>query len=76
MTIAELIEMLKELDQNALVIMSKDGEGNGYSPMVDEFSTGTYEPETTWSGDFYSDAEDGEEQDEAGQRCIVLWPTN
>lgn len=30
MTVEELIELLKGADRNALVVLSKDSEGNGY----------------------------------------------
>lgn len=56
MTISELINLLQVegikngFDQE--VILSKDSEGNGYSPLSD-FSYGVYYPETTFSGEFY-----------------------
>jgi len=34
MTVAELIEQLKALDPDNIVIMSKDAEGNGVNPLV------------------------------------------
>jgi hypothetical protein len=44
MKVSELIEALKQLPQDAEVIMSQDAEGNGYSPLycLDE---GTIRPE-------------------------------
>lgn len=33
MTVAELIAELKKLPPAALVVMSRDAEGNGYSPL-------------------------------------------
>ena len=50
MKVKELIELLQKLDQEALVIMSKDAEGNSFSPL-DEVETCLYQPDSTWSGD-------------------------
>jgi len=46
MTVKELIEQLKKEDPDRLVIMAKDPEGNGYSPLSD-FWSGAYRAETT-----------------------------
>lgn len=74
MTVAEFIEKLKELPQDHQVIMSKDGEGNSYSPFSD-FGLGMYIPDSTWSGDFYGSV-DAEEIDGYEENAICLWPTN
>ncbi len=50
MTVTELIEQLKEMDGERQVILQRDSEGNGHSPLS-ECWTGTYVPETTWSGE-------------------------
>lgn len=83
MKIKELIEYLQGIeDQDRIVIMSKDGEGNAYSPFCGDHSVGWYEPESTWSGDVHSeeDIQDGFGIDEngnpVGEPCIVLWPIN
>lgn len=77
MTVRELIKMLEILDQDSLVIISADAEGNDYSPM-DDYSTGLYWANTTWSGDFHSDREELEEDEEepSGVKCVCLWPVN
>ena len=50
MKVKELIEALKLFPQDSRVILSKDSEGNCFSPLPDEDwdSIGTYYPETTW----------------------------
>lgn len=49
----ELAKMLLEQPDYELVVQ-KDSEGNGYSPLLGiEFDV-VYVPETTWSGDVYS----------------------
>lgn len=53
MKVNELIEILKQLPQDAEVIMSSDAEGNNYSPL-DGFSEGTIHPEDV--GNYHIDA--------------------
>lgn len=71
MTITELIEELSELakiiPQNSEVVMSKDGEGNAFSP-VGFTAVGFYVPDTTWSGEFHETGIDPSN--------ICLWPVN
>lgn len=42
MKIKQLIEILKELDGDRLVILSRDAEGNSYSPMSDDVWQNSY----------------------------------
>ena len=77
MTVKELRKLLFEVDDDLEVIMSKDGEGNGFSPFSD-LGEAYYVADSKWSGDVYNedDLEDcGIDKDEA-KKCIVLWPTN
>jgi hypothetical protein len=64
MRVKELIELLQQEDPERLVIVSKDGEGNGFSPMIQEFSVGFYEADSTWSGEFRTGEPDPEDEDE------------
>lgn len=62
----ELIEMLAEFDDNAIVVMSSDSEGNGYSPVyvVDacRYADGEIDhPEEPWP-------------DGHGLPAICFWP--
>jgi len=50
MTVRELIEGLLTEDPDRVVVMAKDGEGNGYSPLS-SWWTGAYVAETTWYGE-------------------------
>ena len=84
MKVSELIEELKKVDPDNEVIMSKDGEGNSYSPLSD-LGSGIYIAENTWSGECYNpqwscdDAGMGVEEWEEilkKPRCTTLWPTN
>lgn len=84
MTVDELIEILKGMPGSHKVVMSKDGEGNGFSPLaVAEESM--YEAETTYGGEIYLTDYQIEhdpmatEEDRAPEDAIpvvVLWPVN
>ena len=50
MIVSELIDKLKTLDPNALVVIAKDAEGSDYSPSEDDAYPCRYEAENTWSG--------------------------
>lgn len=53
MKVKELIEQLQKLPEDAIVILQKDAEGNGYSP-VDDAEEAIYVAEKTWCGEVYS----------------------
>ena len=86
MKVSELVALLQKEDQDDLVIMSKDGEGNGFSPLSD-INKCQYLADSTWSGetslreltpelrkDGYSE-EDVLDDPDAVQ-AITLWPIN
>jgi len=84
MTVKKLIKLLQEEDPNRIVILQKDGEGNGYSPLSD-FMTGSYVPDSTWSGEIYLEELTSElikqgygEEDVRtdGKKALVLCPVN
>lgn len=85
MTKDELIKFLIELDVpgDTLIILQKDGEGNGYSPLSG-LDKCMYEAESKWAGQAYLtdeqvDASDYDEEDKAPESAvpaIVLWPVN
>lgn len=71
MKVSEFIELLQKLPQESLVVMSKDAEGNSYSPFYGT-TQGSYLKENSWSGEvFFS-----EDRPKNTESCIVLWPTN
>jgi hypothetical protein len=59
LTVGDLKRIIGGLPDHLEVIVSKDAEGNSYSPMEGVYK-GIYEPETKWSGDFIGDEEDPE----------------
>ena len=87
MTVAELIEKLQKLPPDSQVILQKDAEGNGYSPLYAVDGDAIYRPETTWYGSVFSTdwtAEDAgfsssgqwEKFKASNPRCCVLAPVN
>jgi len=63
----DLIEQLQKLDPEMPVVMSRDSEGNGFSPVCDV--------DLAWQdrdGDAYAD-EDYEEYKDELTRAIVIW---
>lgn len=85
MKVSELIEELSKWAPDTEVILQKDGEGNGYSPLYAVDGNAVYVAESTWSGEVYStdnSAEDNCMDDDEwaklleGPRCVVLAPTN
>lgn len=76
MKVKELIELLSEFNPESLVILSKDGEGNSFSPLTD-LGDGVYVADSTWSGFVFNDlAECLEECDDTPVGCVVFWPVN
>jgi len=90
MKVFELIEKLTNLPNEFRycdVILQKDSEGNGYSPLVDIDADAIYNPDTTYSGEVFStewSAEDAgfdseeewEEYKRSHKRAVVLFPVN
>jgi hypothetical protein len=74
--VSDLIALLNTLDPDALVVMSKDGEGNQYTPWSGDYLDTRYSADSSWSGEI----EDADEPwDSDGVDCVkavVLWPTN
>lgn len=85
MKVKALIKELQKFDQNAEVILQKDAEGNGYSPLRGTDHGAVYVPDNTWSGTVYSTlwtADDACMDEDEWQRlmrrkrCVVLHPVN
>lgn len=85
MKVKDLIQELTSLDPEMQVIIQKDSEGNGYSPLAGVDSNAIYEAETTWFGEVYDSrwsADDAcmglDEWQEilSKPRCVVLFPVN
>jgi hypothetical protein len=88
-TVGDLLDYLATQPRDRLVVLEKDAEGNGYSPLADAREA-LYVADTTWSGQVYPTPEDKAEwvasgawtqQDaddkyEPDERVIVLGPVN
>ena len=81
MKVHELQAILADYDKDDLVVVSRDAEGNGHSPLYTAWR-GAYAADTTWSGevgfrqgdklpDGYTD-----EDYVAGAPAVILGPTN
>ena len=70
---SELITILQSLPQDALVVLSKDAEGNFYSPM-DDATVGMYEHGENGCGEFYDSDEEPDGVPDGSVRAICLWP--
>jgi hypothetical protein len=78
MTVRELIgELLKIEDKSRLVVLQKDSEGNGYSPLRG-CGECFFIPQTTYSGEcpHPDDVESGEVDTSEAVLGVVLWPVN
>jgi len=87
MTVKELIEALLEMPQDARIILQKDSEGNGYSPLYAVDGECVYTEESNWAGSVLStwwsheeacfdSAEEWEDFKKASERVVVLAPVN
>lgn len=85
MTWGELKHELADLPDETEIILQKDSDGNGYSPLAGADSNAVYIPESTWGGEVYdlswsaddADMEDDEwEEIKQRDRVLVLYPIN
>lgn len=85
-TLAELRAQLEALDLpgDTIVVLAKDGEGNGFSPAA-EVEHAMYSADSTWSGERYiteterqaqDDPDDWFEAPDDAVPAVFLWPTN
>lgn len=75
-TVGELRIALEHYSDDAMIIISKDGDGNYFSPLT-ELTTGHYIPSSDYQGDFVSDDEMDDDVNLNGARpSVVLWPAD
>jgi hypothetical protein len=79
MLVKDLIELLQTLPQDYEVIMSKDSEGNHYSPFH-SFVLAQYIPDNTWSGEIVTEEDqqyaEYHEPEPYVENSVVLFPVN
>ena len=87
-TVGELLDYLATQPRDRKIVLSRDAEGNGFSPLADA-GVSMYAAESTWSGTVHPTPEDlaelmagsggWSEEDAApdgAERVIVLGPVN
>jgi hypothetical protein len=83
MNARELISILEKIDPDTRIILQKDSEGNGYSPLYAYDNDAIYSPENAFEGDVYRtywSADDAGLSEETwnkvltAPKCIVLIP--
>lgn len=85
-TVGQMMDELKKCDRDDIIIMSKDEEGNNFSPYCD-LSRMRYKPHNGWSGEVghrkltkkmlehgYDETDIIDEKE--GINAIVLYPCN
>lgn len=55
-TVKQLKKVLEAYEDDTIVVLQRDSEGNGYSPMAGLWP-GTYVPDTRYYGDMYDEEE-------------------
>lgn len=84
MTVADLRAQLAQFPDDVIVVLAKDGEGNGFSPLCEAIPA-MYLAESTWSGEHYpteeqrlaeDDPDDYDPAPDDAVPAVFLWPTN
>ena len=84
MTVKELKELLSKLNDSDVVILQKDSEGSGFSPL-DGIWEGKYVAKTTWYGEAYlreltpeliKQGYSEEDVSKEGANAVILVPVN
>lgn len=76
MKVRELLQILKNLEQcdptvlDFEVVMSRDAEGNGYSPLYNTALV-QYDPDSDYGGEVFMGYDEAVEEN-----AFCLWPTN
>jgi len=74
-TVKRFIEYLKTLSPNALIVMSRDSEGNGFKKLTD-FGVGGVQPVTIDKRGVFEDVEVHSEDDapKGAVQALVIYP--
>lgn len=78
-TVGELKAWLANLPDQLPIILSKDAEGNDFSPLCDR-NQGWYIPTSPWSGESWAADDDADDEDcippDDALPALFLWPVN
>lgn len=85
-TVKELKEILNNVEDDAIVVLSSDEEGNSFSPLDNSIGINNYEPNENYRGEIYprelteeliekgwTEADLGEDKEKL-LKCITLYP--
>lgn len=77
LTVGELRFKLEAVPDDTPVILEKDAEGNGYSPLSSASLRYGYEPDSGYSGEVHElDPDDEDDRREGLTPCLLLGPVN
>jgi hypothetical protein len=78
-TVGELKAALADYPDDLLLILQKDSEGNGYSPLAGA-ARGLYDALNTWSGECYEPRDQVDDPDDEAPSsavdAVILWPVH
>ena len=81
MKVGRLKAILAELDDDTLVVLSRDPEGNGFAKLADDGISTNMVFDKKWREIRYAELTDAlreqgyrEEDVGPGEPCVVLWP--
>jgi hypothetical protein len=79
MKVKELVKLLQTFDPNAVVILQRDPEGNGYAPLSGAEDNGSWDKQEGEYGyaqltEALKDRGYTEEDCIQGEPAVVLWP--
>lgn len=89
MKLGKLKQLITDLDDDVLVVIASDAEGNNYSPVGGYNTDYHYQAESSWNGylmmdeiDFNAEQEYEDEENRItykeyladSEPCVVLWP--
>ena len=78
-TIRELRRWLDDAEARGLapdtvIILAKDSEGNGFSPLAGWADDGVYHPESSYAGELHNwNADDVDDDDSSGRYTYEYW---
>jgi len=85
MKVGEVLELLARCDPESEIILQKDAEGNGFSPLKGIDQNTIYISDSTWSGDCYDPNWNADDADctpeewaemKAKPRVVLFHPVN
>ena len=72
MTKKELIEALKDMPDDAIIIVASDEEGNNFREVPDGWITQGFFKEENYGNGSFNTEEDQDDKDELGTPCICI----